>query len=97
MVYHIFTGIRRNQEGYGEDPFLSGEMAFANVRGLQGHGLPGYPNYALAAAGCKHFSAFDGPENNGNASITDEDWFWNYMPQFECVLLHVHATAYTAY
>lgn len=41
----------RNHEGYGEDPFLSGEMAFANVRGLQGHGLPGYPHYSLAATG----------------------------------------------
>ena len=55
----------RNHEGYGEDPYLSGEMAFANVRGLQGHGLDGYPQFALAAAGCKHFSTFDGPANLG--------------------------------
>ena len=77
----------RNHEGYGEDPYLSGEMAFANVRGLQGHGLPGYPTHALAATGCKHFSAFDGPGNHGDiADIADDDWFWNYMPNFEqCV------------
>ena len=76
----------RNHEGYGEDPYLSGELPFANVRGLQGHGLPGYPHHSLAATGCKHFSAFDGPLNNGDAVISDEDWFWNYMPNFEqCV------------
>ena len=76
----------RNHEGYGEDPYLSGEMAFANVRGLQGHGLNGYPEYNLAITGCKHFSAFDGPTNGGRAVLTDADWFWNYLPNFEqCV------------
>eukprot|EP00935_MAST-01C_sp_MAST-1C-sp1_P001344 g1344.t1 len=76
----------RNHEGFGEDPYLSGELAFANIRGLQGHGMSGYPRYALAATGCKHFSTFDGPGNFNTAEITDEDWFWNYLPQFEqCV------------
>jgi beta-glucosidase len=76
----------RNHEGYGEDPYLSGELAFQNVRGLQGHGLPGYPRHSLAAAGCKHFAAFDGPFNEGDSIISNADEFWNYMPNFEqCV------------
>ena len=53
---------------------------------MQGHGLPGYPKHSLAAAGCKHFAAFDGPFNEGDTIITNADEFWNYMPNFEqCV------------
>lgn len=76
----------RAHEGYGEDPYLAGEMGFHNVIGIQGFGLEGYPKYSLANTGCKHFSAFNGPENWGSAEIDDYDWFLNYLPQFEkCV------------
>ena len=64
----------RNHEGYGEDPYLSGEMAFQNVLGMQGHGLDGYPTYSLVATGCKHFAAFDGPGNLDHTAISDADW-----------------------
>ena len=60
---------------YGEDPYLAGEMVYQNVLGIQGFGLDGYPHHSLANTGCKHFSAFDGPLNNGDAVISDEDWF----------------------
>eukprot|EP00040_Diaphanoeca_grandis_P034225 m.211563 g.211563 ORF g.211563 m.211563 type:complete len:785 (+) comp33104_c4_seq50:2401-4755(+) len=73
----------RGHEGYGEDPYLAGEMVYQNVLGIQGYGLAGYPQYALANTGCKHFSTFDGPMNWGTAVITDYDWFLNYLPQFE--------------
>ncbi|KAM9116612.1 uncharacterized protein ACDP82_017913 [Pangshura tecta] len=49
----------RNQETYGEDPFLSAELAVAFVQGLQGD----HPRYVKASAGCKHFSVHGGPEN----------------------------------
>ena len=51
--------------------------------GIQGYGLPGYPRFSLANTGCKHFSAFNGPENWGSPEISDQDWFMNYLPQFE--------------
>lgn len=47
------------QETYGEDPFLSGEMAASFVSCLQGHN----PTYIRTNAGCKHFDVHGGPEN----------------------------------
>ena len=81
IMRHPLRG--RGHEGYGEDPFLAGEMVFQNVLGVQGFGLDGYPKHSLANTGCKHFSTFNGPLNWGTAVISDYDWFLNYMPQFE--------------
>ena len=47
------------QETYGEDPYLSAEMATAYVHGLQGNDA----RYVRASAGCKHFAVYAGPEN----------------------------------
>lgn len=69
----------RNHEGYGEDPFLSGELTEQIVKGMQGDD----PRYALIAAGCKHFAAFDGPGNAGEVDISGSDWLGTYMPPFE--------------
>lgn len=41
----------RTEEGYGEDPFLTGEMAGAYIRGMQGDD----PYYLRVAATLKHF------------------------------------------
>ncbi len=41
----------RNQETYGEDPYLSGATAINYVKGLQGD----HPRYIITNAGCKHF------------------------------------------
>jgi beta-glucosidase len=48
----------RGQETWGEDPFLTGEMAAAFVAGLQGDD----PRYLKAAACAKHFTVHSGPE-----------------------------------
>jgi hypothetical protein len=37
------------------------------------------PRYALINAGCKHFAAFDGPGNSGEADISGSDWAMTYM------------------
>jgi beta-glucosidase len=48
----------RGQETYGEDPFLTGRIGVAFVRGLQGD----HPRYLKAAACAKHFAVHSGPE-----------------------------------
>nr|XP_033812480.1 probable beta-D-xylosidase 5 isoform X2 [Geotrypetes seraphini]XP_033812481.1 probable beta-D-xylosidase 5 isoform X2 [Geotrypetes seraphini]XP_033812482.1 probable beta-D-xylosidase 5 isoform X2 [Geotrypetes seraphini]XP_033812483.1 probable beta-D-xylosidase 5 isoform X2 [Geotrypetes seraphini] len=78
----------RNQETYGEDPFLSGSLATAFVKGLQGD----HPRYIKANAGCKHFDVHGGPENipvsrfSFDAKVEERDWRMTFLPQFQaCV------------
>jgi len=62
----------RGQETWGEDPFLTGEMASAFVRGLQGD----HPKYLKTAACAKHFAAHSGPEkyrHHFNACVSERD------------------------
>ncbi|XP_022105195.1 probable beta-D-xylosidase 2 [Acanthaster planci] len=81
----------RNQETYGEDPYLTGEMAKAFVRGLQG--LQGnFSRYLRTSAGCKHFDVHSGPENypssryTFDAKVSEHDMYMTYLPAFhECV------------
>ncbi|XP_072276006.1 uncharacterized protein [Pyxicephalus adspersus] len=78
----------RNQETYGEDPYLSGILATAFVKGLQGD----HPRYVKANAGCKHFDVHGGPENipvsrfSFDAKVDERDWRMTFLPQFQaCV------------
>ncbi|KAK6178743.1 hypothetical protein SNE40_011257 [Patella caerulea] len=78
----------RNEETYGEDPYLSGEYVTAFVKGLQGDN----PRYLLTNAGCKHFDAYAGPENIPisrhvfNAQVSERDWRTTFLPAFRsCV------------
>ena len=48
----------RGQETYGEDPFLTGAIGVAFIKGLQGDD----PNYVKAMACAKHFAVHSGPE-----------------------------------
>jgi beta-glucosidase len=48
----------RGQETWGEDPYLTGEMGSAFVRGMQGDD----PRYLKTAACAKHFAVHSGPE-----------------------------------
>ena len=48
----------RGQETYGEDPYLTGRMGVALVRGLQGDD----PRYLKVAACAKHYAVHSGPE-----------------------------------
>ena len=48
----------RGHETYGEDPYLSGEMAVQFIRGLQGEN----PRYLKAVATSKHYAVHSGPE-----------------------------------
>jgi len=78
----------RAQESYGEDPFLTGRLADAYVRGLQGDD----PRYVEVNAGCKHFDAHSGPESNPvdrmqfDAVVGERDLRQTYLPAFKaCV------------
>jgi beta-glucosidase len=57
----------RNEEGYGEDPYLAGEQALAYCKGLVGDG-----EYMKTAPGLKHFCANNHEESRAtdNADIT---------------------------
>jgi beta-glucosidase len=71
----------RGQETYGEDPYLTGQMGIAFVKGLQGND----PHYLKALATAKHFAVHSGPEplrHSFNAVISDRDLFETYLPAF---------------
>lgn len=75
----------RGQETYGECPFLTGRMAVAFIRGLQGD----HARYYKVAATAKHFAVHSGPELNRhgfNARVGPRDLRQTYLPAFrECV------------
>ncbi|GAB1598992.1 probable beta-D-xylosidase 6 [Argonauta hians] len=86
IVRHPLWG--RTQETYGEDPFLTGTYATHYVQGLQGQ----HPRYIRASSGCKHFSAYSGPENipssrlGFDAKVPERDLRLTYLPAFKkCV------------
>lgn len=58
----------RSEESFGEDPFLTGTMAAAFARGLQGDN----PKYWMAASLMKHFLA-NSNENGRDGSSSDFD------------------------
>ncbi len=71
----------RGQETYGEDPYLTGRMAVAFIRGLQGDD----PWYLKLAATAKHFAAHSGPESlrhGFDARISERDLRETYLPAF---------------
>lgn len=71
----------RTPETYGEDPYLSGVLGAAFVRGLQGND----PNYLKVVATPKHFSANNEEHNRFecNADISERDMREYYLPAFE--------------
>jgi beta-glucosidase len=71
----------RGQETYGEDPYLSGTLGTAFVKGLQGDG-----EYMKAAACAKHFAVHSGPEairHEFDAKASAKDLRETYLPAFE--------------
>jgi beta-glucosidase len=72
----------RGQETFGEDPFLTGELGVAMVRGLQGND----PRHLKTAACAKHFAVHSGPEAERHvfdAQPTPKDLTETYLPAFE--------------
>lgn len=72
----------RGQETWGEDPFLTGEMATEFVKGLQGDD----PKYLKLAACAKHYAVHSGPEKDRhvfNAVVTKRELYDTYLPAFK--------------
>jgi beta-glucosidase len=79
----------RGQETYGEDPFLTGRIGSAFVRGLQGDN----PKYLKTVATAKHFAVHSGPESERHtfdAVISPHDLEDTYLPAFHELVTQAH-------
>ncbi|PJJ58711.1 glycoside hydrolase family 3 C-terminal domain-containing protein [Hymenobacter chitinivorans] len=90
----------RGQETYGEDPYLTGQMGQALVKGFQGDD----PKYLKITACAKHFAVHSGPEpsrHEFNAQIGDYDLWDTYLPAFRDLIVDAKVAgvmcAYNAY
>ncbi|MBR4755618.1 MAG: glycoside hydrolase family 3 protein, partial [Bacteroidales bacterium] len=73
----------RGMETYGEDPYLTGQLGMAVVRGLQGDREDGN----LKAQACaKHYAVHSGPESTRHsfdAVVSERDLWETYLPAFK--------------
>ncbi|MCL2832283.1 MAG: glycoside hydrolase family 3 C-terminal domain-containing protein [Treponema sp.] len=72
----------RGQETYGEDPYLTGRIGVAFVKGLQGED----PEHLKTAACAKHYAVHSGPEKLRHvfdADVSKKDLFETYLPAFK--------------
>ena len=75
----------RGHETYGEDPYLTGRMGTAFVKGMQGNN----PDYYKTVACAKHFVVHSGPEplrHQFNAVVSDNDLRNTYLPAFKTLV-----------
>ncbi|MDR1583617.1 MAG: glycoside hydrolase family 3 C-terminal domain-containing protein [Prevotellaceae bacterium] len=75
----------RGMETYGEDPYLTGELGVAFVKGLQGNDR----KYLKTVATVKHFVVHSGPEDGRHsfkAETSDRDFYETYSPHFKKVI-----------
>ena len=79
----------RGQETYGEDPFLTGQIGDAFVRGLQGSD----PKYLKIVATAKHYAVHSGPESERHtfdAVVSPHDLEDTYLPAFRDLVVNAH-------
>ena len=72
----------RGHETYGEDPYLTGRMGVAFIKGLQNSGA----EHLRTAACAKHLAVHSGPEDTRhgyNVNVTEKDLWETYLPAFE--------------
>ena len=91
----------RGMETYGEDPFLTGRLGMAVVRGLQGSEEDG----VLKTHACaKHYAVHSGLESNRHrfdAQVSERDLRETYLPAFKDLVTKAHVkevmTAYNRF
>jgi len=72
----------RGHETYGEDPYLTGEMAVGFITGLQGDD----PKYLKLVATSKHYAVHSVPEKDRHhfdAVVSKKDLYETYLPAFK--------------
>jgi beta-glucosidase len=80
----------RGMETYGEDPYLSGELGVAFVRGLQGED----PAHPRTIATPKHFAVHSGPEpgrHGFSVAVSPHDLEATYTPAFRAAVVEGRA------
>ena len=76
----------RGQETYGEDPYLTGRMGVAFVKGMQGDD----PRYLKVVATPKHYAVHSGPEPERHAfdaKVSEYDLVNTYLPAFRATVV----------
>ncbi len=71
----------RGHETYGEDPYLTGRMGTAFIKGLQGEG-----KYRKLDATIKHYVVHSGPESlrhGFDAKVSEKDFYETYLWAFK--------------
>lgn len=89
----------RNEETYGEDPYLTSRLGVAFVKGLQGE----HPDYLKTVATIKHFVA-NNQENDrfsSSSQIPTKQLYEYYFPAYEACVKEANVqsvmTAYNAF
>jgi len=80
----------RGQETYGEDPFLTGAIGTAFVRGMQGADS----RYLKTVATAKHYAVHSGPESSRHtydARVSETDLRETYLPAFRDLVVNGRA------
>jgi beta-glucosidase len=79
----------RGQETYGEDPYLTSQMAIQFIKGMQGDN----PHYFKTIATSKHYAVHSGPEllrHGFNTQVSDEDLNETYLYAFKQTVIEGH-------
>lgn len=81
----------RGHETYGEDPYLTGQMGCAFIKGLQGEG-----KYRKTDATIKHYAVHSGPEkerHSFDAQVSEYDLYETYLSAFRYCIEHADPSA----
>jgi beta-glucosidase len=82
----------RGMETYGEDPYLTGQLAVGFIRGLQGDD----PQHPRTIATPKHLAVHSGPEpgrHGFDVDVSPRDLEATYLPAFRAALVEGEAGA----
>lgn len=84
----------RIQEVFSEDPYLTGRMGVAYVKGLQGDD----PHYLKVAATIKHFGVYNVETNRQrlSAEVDERNLMEYWMPQWKAAITEGHAQSVMA-
>ncbi|WP_404601098.1 glycoside hydrolase family 3 protein [Dyella lipolytica] len=80
----------RGQETYGEDPYLTGQLAVSFIHGIQGDD----PDHPRAIATPKHLVVHSGPESGRHGfdvAVSPYDFEATYTPAFRAAITEGHA------